>query len=127
MRGSKEDMLRTVDTDDLVMREAEWGDMHVEFYTFNKKLDATPLLKGLPHNLCQCPHWGYVLKGRFTIKYKDREEIVNAGDAYYAAPGHTEIFDASTEVVVFSAKDELKNSAVSGIRSMKLPKNFNPL
>jgi len=127
MRGSKEDMPKTVDTDDVVMHEAEWGDMHVEFYTVNKKLEVTPLLRGLPDKFCQCPHWGYVIRGRFTIKYKDREEIVNAGDAYYAAPGHTEIFDAGTEFVVFSPKDKLKKSAISGVRSMKLPEDFSAL
>lgn len=110
MRGSKKDLPKTMDTSEMVMHEAEWGDMHVEFDTAHKKMDVTPLLKGLPNDRCQCPHWGYVLNGRLTIKYKDREEIANAGDAYYMAPEHTAIFDAGTEVVEFSPKDKLKKT-----------------
>jgi hypothetical protein len=31
----------------------------VDFLTFREDFDATPLLKGLPDDQCQCPHWGY--------------------------------------------------------------------
>ena len=93
------------------MHEADWGNMHVEIDTFNKKMDVTSLLKGLPDNLDQCPHWGYVLKGRLAMKFKDCEEIANAEDAYSVAPGHTgAVFDAGTEVVEFSPKDKLKKT-----------------
>lgn len=111
MRGSKKDLPKTMDTSEMVFHEADWGDMHVEIDTFQKKFDVTPLLKGLPDNSDQCPHWGYVLKGRVTMKFKDREEIANAGDAYYAAPGHTgAVFEAGTEVVEFSPMDKLKKT-----------------
>ena len=110
MRGSMKDLPKTTDMSQIVMHEADWGEMHVEFDTVRKKLDVAPLLKGLPDDRCQCPHWGYVLKGRMTLKYKDHEEIVNAGDAYYIAPGHTGMFDAGTEVVEFSPKDKLKKT-----------------
>lgn len=32
----------------------------VSFATFKEDIDATPMLKGLPDDSCQCPHWGYV-------------------------------------------------------------------
>lgn len=45
--------------------------------------------EGLPENLCQCPHWGYLLKGKARLRLADgREFIINAGDLYYAEPGH---------------------------------------
>jgi mannose-6-phosphate isomerase-like protein (cupin superfamily) len=119
MRGSKKDLPKTMETSDMVMQEAEWGDMHVEFDTIHKKMDVTPLLKGLPNDRCQCPHWGYVLKGRMIMRNKDHEEIANAGDAYYMAPGHTAIFDAGTEVVEFSPKDKLKKTMEVIMRNYK--------
>jgi mannose-6-phosphate isomerase-like protein (cupin superfamily) len=119
MRGSKKDLPKTVETSEMVMQDAEWGDMHVEFSTLHKKLDVTPLLKGLPNDRCQCPHWGYVLKGRMIMRNKDREEIANVGDAYYMAPGHTAIFDAGTEVLEFSPKDKLKKTMEVIMRNFK--------
>jgi CspA family cold shock protein len=52
--------------------------------------DLRPLLKGLPDDHCQVPHWGYVLKGSMTIAYADgQEETLRAGDLWYLPPGHT--------------------------------------
>lgn len=45
-------------------RLTEWGDMIVSYETFPKGLDVTPMFKGLPEDMCQSPHWGYVFKGR---------------------------------------------------------------
>jgi len=59
--------------------------------------DFSPLLKGLPNDLCQCPHWGYVLKGRLRIRYPDREEVLQAGDYYSMPAGHTGVAEEDTE------------------------------
>jgi len=106
MRGSKRDVPTTMEADGVVIREVEWGDMNVGLESFPAGVESAPLFKGLPDDRCQCPHWGYVLKGRFRALYKDREEILSAGDAYYLPPGHTTIFDEDTEVVEFSPKGE---------------------
>jgi hypothetical protein len=58
MRGSKEELPTTLDSEEVVFQEVEWGDMHVEFEAYHKPLDIAPLFKGLPDNRCQCPHWG---------------------------------------------------------------------
>jgi len=60
----------------------------VNFLTFNDDVDGEALLKGLPDDRCQCPHWGYVVKGTFTVRFADREEVYEAGDAFYMPPGH---------------------------------------
>jgi hypothetical protein len=78
------------------------GDYIVDFATFHEAGDATPLFKGLPEDRCQAAHWGYVFKGQITFKYADREEVYEAGDAYYAPPGHIPVVEAGTEVVEFS-------------------------
>ena len=38
----------------------------IDFLSFRKEVDAAPLRAGLPDDRCQCPHLGYVLKGRLT-------------------------------------------------------------
>ena len=78
------------------------GEYTVGFEHFREDADATPLFKGLPDDRCQCPHWGYVVKGRITFKYADHEEVFETGDAYYAPPGHVPVTDAGTDIVEFS-------------------------
>ncbi len=83
------------------------GGYTVGFETYTTDADAAPLFQGLPDDSCQCPHWGYVLSGRVDFKFADREETYEAGDAYFAPPGHTPVFFAGTEIVEFSPSDGL--------------------
>lgn len=64
MRGSKEDLPTNIEVEEVAFQEVEWGEMHVGFETYHEEFDIAPLLEGLPNDMCQCPHWGYVLKGR---------------------------------------------------------------
>ena len=50
---------------------------------------------------------GYVIKGKVAFRSGDREEVFEAGDAYYVGPGHTPVLYAGTEVVEFSPTEEL--------------------
>ena len=79
----------------------------VGFTSFVADMDPTPLFQGLPDDRCQCPHWGYVIKGKITFRFADREETYEAGDAYYAPPGHTPVMYEGNEIVEFSPTDEL--------------------
>ncbi len=110
MRGSSEDLPLTFEGDGVVSRQTEWGDMNVALETFPGGLDTAPIFKGLPDDRCQCPHWGYVLKGRMRIRYPDREEVIEAGDVYYMAPGHLPLFEEDTEIVEFSPKGEYRKT-----------------
>ena len=52
--------------------------------------DFTPALKGLVDDLCQCPHWGYVIEGKLNVKYQDDSvEVITGGSVFYLPPGHT--------------------------------------
>jgi hypothetical protein len=83
----------------------------VNFVSFEQDIDASPLLKGLPDDRCQCPHWGYVLKGKVTFHYADRDEVFEAGDAFYTPPGHAPVkHEPGTEMVMFSPTDELRQT-----------------
>jgi mannose-6-phosphate isomerase-like protein (cupin superfamily) len=118
MKAAKKDIKLEESNADYEMRETQWGEMNVGWETFNKKLDATEMFKGLPDNMCQASHWGYVLKGKMTINYKDHKEIVNAGDVYYMAPGHIPIMEAGTEVVEFSPIKEYQKTLEAIAKNM---------
>jgi hypothetical protein len=70
--------------------------------------DLAPLFKGLPDDRCQCPHWGYVVKGKVSFTFADgHEETYEGGDAYFAPPGHLPRLYAGSEVVEFHPTAEL--------------------
>ena len=86
----------------------------VTFTTLVDDIDATPFMKGLPDDRCQCPHWGYMIKGTMTARYADHDEVFEAGDAFYTPPGHIPLRnEPGTEFVSFSPTRELgMNEAV---------------
>jgi len=86
------------------------GGYTVGFESYSADADMAPVFQGLPDDRCQCAHWGYVLKGKIGFRYADREETYEAGDAYYAPPGHTPILYNGGEVIEFSPTDELNNT-----------------
>ena len=90
----------------------------VGFEAYTADADLTPLFAGLPDDRCQCPHWGYVIRGKLSFKFADREETYETGDAYYAPPGHTPILHAGTEVVEFSPTEELGHTIEVVTRNM---------
>jgi hypothetical protein len=59
---------------------ADWGEMRLDFASFPPH-NLAPLLKGLPDDRCQCPHWGFLFKGKIVVRYADHEETINAGQA----------------------------------------------
>jgi hypothetical protein len=81
----------------------------VNFVTFKQDIDHTELLKGLPDDRCQCPHWGYVLKGKLTYRFADHEEVFVAGDAFFLPAGHVPVQnEPGSEILQFSPTHELQ-------------------
>jgi hypothetical protein len=70
MRGSEEDLLVAEDYGEgFISRQVEWGGMIVEISAFPAGVDATPIFKGLPDDMCQSPHWGYgLLWAAYSLK-----------------------------------------------------------
>jgi len=96
------------------------GDYTVGFETYTADADLAPLFAGLPDDRCQCPHMGYVLKGKVKFTFTDgAEETYEAGDAYYAPPGHTPFLYAGSEVVEFSPTKELAETIEVVTRNME--------
>ena len=92
----------------------------INFLSFGTDVDATPLLKGMPGDQCQCPHWGYVIAGRVSFRFEDREESFEAGDAFFTPPGHVPVkHEPGSEVVMFSPAEELHKTESVMMRNMQ--------
>jgi hypothetical protein len=78
------------------------GDMTVAFVRARKGIDLRPALKGLPEDRCQCPHWGYVIKGTVRMHTAAGRQDFTAGQAFYWAAGHAPEFLEDAEYVDFS-------------------------
>ena len=95
------------------------GGYTVGFETYSADADLAPFFQGLPDDRCQARHWGIVLKGKLVYKYADgSEDVITAGEAYYARPGHTPVLYADTEVVEFSPSDELAQTMAKVTENM---------
>jgi mannose-6-phosphate isomerase-like protein (cupin superfamily) len=76
----------------------EWGEFTAYFERITAGTDYSP-----SYESCDCPHLGYVFKGKIRFVYKDgRDEVVTAGEMYYAPPGHTFAVLEDAETVEFS-------------------------
>ncbi len=91
----------------------------VNFVSIRQDHDLAPMLSGLPEGRCQCPHWGYVVTGRIIVRYADREEAYEAGDAFYMPPGHTPAAEAGSEIIQFSPSDQLQEVEAAIMRRMQ--------
>ncbi len=118
MRGNSEDLPVAFENGLAISRQVEWGGMNVALESGPVGFDPTPLYRGLPHDRCQCPHWGYVIRGRMRVRYADHEEVLKAGDVYYMAPGHLPIIEEAGEVVEFSPQVEYQKTMEVAMRNM---------
>lgn len=114
MHMSRGDLPVRINTPGAVARQQrEFGDasgygkLSGEYFSFDAGADIAPLLKGLSGDLCQAPHWGYLLQGVVTVTYADaREEVVRGGDLFYWPPGHSVKVRDDAEVILFSPQEE---------------------
>lgn len=114
MRVAKQDVEVRMDIPGAVIRlRRDFGDatglgrISCEYFTLAAGVDTTPLFQGLDGNLCQCPHWGYVLRGRLTTTdAKGDRETVSANDLFHWPPGHNVKVDEDAEIVMFSPQRE---------------------
>lgn len=114
MRMAKNDIPEKINIPGAVARQAtEFGDatgygkMAGEYFSLAAGTDIAPLLKGLEDDLCQAPHWGYLIEGDVTVTYKDgSQESVRGGDLFYWPPGHTVAVTQDAEIILFSPQQE---------------------
>jgi len=104
---TREDAPIAIEGDGVELRtESVGGGMSAAFVTLPEGADLRPATQGLPDDLCQCPHWGYMLKGRVRMHTVDGHQDYAAGDSFYWAPGHAPEALEDSEYVDFSPTDE---------------------
>lgn len=84
-----------------------YGKISGEYFSLSAGVDTTPLFEGLEGNVCDCPHWGYVLRGQLTTTDSSgNRETVGTNDLFYWPPGHNVKVDDDAEIVMFSPQHE---------------------
>ena len=114
MRIAKEDIDVKMEIPGAVIRQkTEFGDatglgkISGEYFSLSAGVDTTPLFLGLDGDLCQCPHWGFVLCGQLTTTdAHGMQETVNANDLFYWPPGHNVKVNADAEIIMFSPQQQ---------------------
>jgi hypothetical protein len=124
MRIAKNDVPVRIDAPGAVARvrtdfgdASGYGKISGEYFSLGAGADISPLLKGLEGDLCQSPHWGYLLQGELTVTYADgAEEVIKGGDLFYWPPGHTVRVGEDAEVILFSPQAE-HNKVIDHMRA----------
>ena len=107
MKATRDELQVLLEDGPTSIRATDWGGQRVLLVSLPAGTDITPLFQGLTDDRCQCPHWGYILKGRMRVIYTDgEEETLVAGDLWYLPPGHTVVVDEDVEFVEFSPPEE---------------------
>jgi hypothetical protein len=114
MRIAKEDVEIKMEIPGAVIRQrTDFGDatglgkISGEYFSLSSGVDTSPLFQGLEGDLCQCPHWGFVLRGQLTTTDANgAQETVTANDLFYWPPGHNVKVDEDADIVMFSPQLE---------------------
>ena len=114
MRISKLDVPEKINIPGAVARQAlnfgdatGYGKIAGEYFSLKAGTDITPLLKGLEGDLCQSPHWGYLMECEVIVTYSDgQEETISEGDLFYFPQGHTVKVARDAEIILFSPQAE---------------------
>ncbi len=114
MKIAKNAIPSTIDIPGAVARQkmdfgdaSGYGAMAAEYFSLGAGTDIAPLLKGLEGDLCQSPHWGYLIEGEVIVTYSDgTEETIAGSDLFYWPPGHTVRVEQNAEIILFSPQAE---------------------
>lgn len=112
MHLSKNDIPVKVDTPTAVARQlpdfgTASGTIGAEYFSMSAGTDLAPLLQGLDGDLCQSPHWGYVITGDVVVTYTDgTEEHALGGEVFHWPSGHTVRVEEDAEIILFSPQDQ---------------------
>ncbi|MCJ8166296.1 cupin domain-containing protein [Pontibacter sp. E15-1] len=114
MKIAKQDIEVKLEIPGAIIRQAtNFGDasglgkISAEYFSLSAGVDTTPLFVGLEGNMCQSPHWGFLMSGQLTsTNAEGTQEVVNANDLFYWPPGHNILVNQDAEIVMFSPQKE---------------------
>ena len=104
----REQMQVRIQGDGVDFRTRALGGQTIAWVVLPKGADLSPALKGLPGDACQCPHWGYMLKGRLLMRTAEGGATYEAGQAFYWGPGHAPEALEDCEYIDISPTAELE-------------------
>ncbi len=97
----------------IIRQQTDFGDatglgkISGEYFSLAAGVDTTPLFMGLEGNMCQCPHWGFLLSGNLTTTdAAGKEETFEANELFYWPAGHNVKVNADAELIMFSPQHE---------------------
>ncbi len=105
---------------------AELDGYSATFLHVIEDVDMTLMLRGLPGDVCPCPHWGVVTEGRMLVRYADHEEVVGAGDVFYMPPNHVPVYEPGTRLILFSPSEEMKQVDETIMRNQRRLQSSGP-
>ncbi|MCX6394952.1 MAG: hypothetical protein NTV23_00515 [Propionibacteriales bacterium] len=83
------------------------GTFGAEYFSLATGVDMAPLLAGLEDDLCQAPHWGYVIAGAVVVTYADGStETCAEGSVFHWVAGHSVRVEHDAELILFSPQQE---------------------
>jgi hypothetical protein len=107
MHQLTQDLPVTMEATGMKIHNATWGGMVIGYIELPGGTYFTSMFEGLPEDACQCPHWGYVIKGAVHLKYTDGSvEVTGAGEVFYWPAGHTAWVEEDTIFMDFSPEEE---------------------
>ena len=89
-------------------RAQAFGEMSVAWVKLAAGADLRPALEGLPGDMCQCPHWGYMLRGDLRMHNPTGTQTYHAGEAFYWAAGHAPEAITDCEYIDVSPTDGIQ-------------------
>jgi hypothetical protein len=105
---SRQEVPIAIEGDGVELRMREEGELTVCFVRLSAGVNLAPALKGLPDDLCPCPHWGYMLTGRVRMHTNNGPRDFEAGQPFYWAPGHAPEALEDAEYVDFSPTEQFR-------------------
>jgi hypothetical protein len=94
--------------DGVDFRTKEFDGRTMAWVVLPKGANLAPALAGLDGDLCQCPHWGYVIKGHVRMNTSNGSTDHRAGEAFYWGPGHAPEAIEDSEYIDVSPSAELE-------------------
>ena len=81
------------------------------FESYMADMDPAPFFKGLPDDRVSVSALGLCDEGQDHLPVRRQgDETYEAGDAFYAPPGHTPVLSAGCELVEFSPTDQAEKT-----------------
>ena len=78
-----------------------------EYLTLAAGTDIAPLLVGLEGDMCQSPHWGFLISGALAVSFSTGEtEHVVSDELFHWPPGHSVRVEEDADLIIFSPQDE---------------------